>query len=173
MQRRGDPPLFFVYLLQKTAIYDMIPKFGGENMQKRIVQLLSKYREIVLYLVCGVLTSAVNFAVYFPLYNWLHLSASVSNVISWIAAVATAFLTNKPLVFRSFDWSFKAVWPEMCKFVGCRILSGVLETVVIFVAADLLQWNGNWVKIITSVAVVIANYVASKYFVFQRTDGAS
>ena len=142
-------------------------------MQKRITDLFSKYQEIILYLVCGVLTSVVNFAVYIPLYNWLRLSATVSNVIAWVAAVAAAFLTNKPLVFKSHDWSAKTVWAELTKFVGCRVASGVLETVVIFLTADLLQWNGNWVKIITSVVVVIVNYVASKYFVFRSGSDAS
>lgn len=139
-------------------------------MCKRIAELLKKYREIILYLICGGLTTLVNFAAYIPLYNWLHLSASVSNAISWVVAVAVAFLTNKPLVFKSNDWSPKTVWTELTKFVGCRIASGVLETAVIFVTADLLHWNGNWVKIITSIVVVLANYVASKYFVFHSGD---
>ena len=142
-------------------------------MQKKVCDLLVKYREIILYLICGVLTTVVNYLIYFPLFNVLHFSATVSNVIAWVAGVAVAFLTNKPLVFRSNDWSFKTVWSELTKFVGCRIASGVLETAIIFVAADLLQWNGNWVKIVTSIIVVIANYVASKYFVFHSTDDAS
>ena len=142
-------------------------------MLKKVVDLLAKYREIILYLICGVLTTVVNYLVYFPLFNLLRFSASISNVIAWVVGVAVAFLTNKPLVFRSYDWSIETVWPELTKFVGCRIASGVLETAIIFIVADLLQVNGNWVKIVTSFLVVVANYVASKYFVFRDKNGAS
>ena len=124
------------------------------------------------YLFFGVLTMAVNYAVYLPCYNWLGWSATVSNVIAWVAAVAFAFLTNKPFVFKSHDWSAKTLWPELTKFVGCRLGSGALETLIIFVAVDCLRpedalW-GNVVKLITSVLVVIVNYVGSKLLVFRK-----
>ena len=48
-------------------------------MLKKVVDLLAKYREIILYLICGVLTTVVNYLVYFPLFNLLRFSASISN----------------------------------------------------------------------------------------------
>lgn len=131
-------------------------------------RLILKYWDVLSYLFFGGLTTAVNYVVYLPCYNLLGLSASVSNVIAWIAAVLFAFLTNKPFVFKSHDWSAKTVWPEFTKFVGCRIGSGVLETAIIFVTVDLLCWNGNWMKLATSVLVVILNYFASKFVVFSK-----
>ena len=83
-------------------------------------------------------------------------------------AVAFAYLTNKPFVFRSYEWSAKTVVPELTKFVGSRVASGALETAIIFVTVDLLQWNGNVMKLITSVLVVIVNYVISKLLVFRK-----
>ena len=131
-------------------------------------RLILKYWDVLSYLFFGGLTTAVNYVVYLPCYNLLGLSASVSNVIAWVAAVLFAFLTNKPFVFKSHDWSAKTVWPEFTKFVGCRIGSGVLETAIIFVTVDLLCWNGNWMKLATSVLVVILNYFASKFVVFSK-----
>ena len=131
-------------------------------------RLIVKYWDILSYLFFGGLTTAVNYVVYLPCYNLLGLSATLSNVIAWIAAVLFAFLTNKPFVFKSHDWSPKTVWPEFTKFVGCRIGSGVLETAIIFVTVDLLCWNGNWMKLATSILVVILNYFASKLLVFRK-----
>lgn len=130
--------------------------------------LIRKYYDILAYLVFGVLTTVVNYIVYLPCYNLLHLSAAVSNVIAWVAAVAFAYLTNKPFVFKSYDWSARTVVPELTKFVGSRVVSGALETVIIFVTVDLLLWNGNVMKLVTSVLVVILNYVASKLLVFKK-----
>ena len=141
-------------------------------MLGKIHAIITKYYDLIAYLFFGALTTLVNYAVYLPCYNWLGWSATVSNVIAWVAAVAFAFLTNKPFVFKSHDWSAKTLWPELTKVVGCRLGSGALETLIIFVAVDCLRpedalW-GNVVKLITSVLVVIVNYVGSKLLVFRK-----
>lgn len=137
-------------------------------MLQKIRALVVKYWDILSYLVFGVMTTVVNYAVYLPIYNLLGLSAAVSNVIAWVAAVAFAFLTNKPFVFKSHDWSAKTVIPELTKFVSCRIASGAMETVILLLTVDLLGWNGNIWKLITQVLVVILNYVTSKLVVFRK-----
>ena len=79
-------------------------------------KILIKYWDILSYLFFGVLTTVVNYAVYLPCYNLLGFSASASNLIAWVVAVAFAYLTNKPFVFKSNDWSVKTVIPELAKF---------------------------------------------------------
>ena len=134
----------------------------------KIMELVKKHWDIVTYLFLGVLTTVVNYAVYLPCYNLLGLSATISNIIAWVVAVAFAYLTNKPWVFKSHDWSMKVVLPELSKFVACRVGSGVLETGMIFVFVDLMGINGNVFKLITSVLVVILNYIGSKLLVFKN-----
>lgn len=137
-------------------------------MIQKIRILLEKYRELISYLFFGVLTTAVNFIVYLPVYNILGLSASVSNMIAWVVAVVFAYFVNKIYVFRSLDWSRKTVIPELTKFVAARVLSGVLETGILLVTVDILGWNGNIWKFVTQVLVVISNYVFSKLIVFRK-----
>ena len=134
----------------------------------RILELLKKHWDLVLYLIFGVLTTLVNYAVYLPCYNLLGMSAAVSNVVAWVVAVAFAYLTNKPWVFKSHDWSVKVVIPELAKFVACRVGSGVLETGIIFVFVDWLGFDGNLFKLLTSVLVVVLNYIGSKLLVFKK-----
>ena len=62
----------------------------------------------------------------------------------------------------------KTVLPELSKFLGCRVGSGVLETLFLLVTVDLLHWEGNWMKLITSILVVILNYFGSKLLVFKK-----
>lgn len=139
-----------------------------ERDMEKIKGLLVKYWDILSYLIFGVLTTVVNYLVYLPMYNMVGLSAAVSNCIAWVVAVAFAYLTNKPFVFRSHDWSKETVVPELTKFVSCRVASGVMETVIIFLAVDLMGWNGNIWKLVTSVLVVILNYIFSKLIVFKK-----
>lgn len=135
---------------------------------KKLINLMEKYREILVYLVFGVLTTVVNYAVYLPCYNLLQISAAVSNMIAWAVAVAFAFVTNKPFVFQSHDWSAKTVLPELIKFLGTRIGSGGVETLILLITVDILGLNGNLWKLVTSVMVVILNYLGSKLLVFRK-----
>ena len=137
-------------------------------MADRLRGLIRKYWDILTYLFFGGLTTVVNYLVYLPCYNLLGITASESNMIAWAVAVACAYLTNKPFVFRSHDWSLATVVPELAKFVGCRVCSGLLETLIIFVTVDVAAWNGNAMKLFTSVFVVILNYFGSKLLVFRK-----
>lgn len=130
--------------------------------------LIQKHWDIISYLFFGVLTTVVNYLIYLPCYNILHWSATVSTAVAWVAAVAFAYLTNKPFVFRSHDWSMKTVLPELSAFLACRVGSGLMETAIIFVTVDLLGWNGNWMKLATNVLVVVVNYIGSKLLVFKK-----
>ncbi len=130
-------------------------------------ELLEKYWDVISYLFFGGLTTLVNYLVYFPVLGLLE-SAAVSNTIAWAAAVAFAYLTNKPFVFKSHDWSAKTVIPELTKFVSCRVASGLMETGILLVTVDLLHWNGLVWKLVTSVLVVVLNYVASKLLIFKK-----
>lgn len=137
-------------------------------MLQKIRELINKYWDILSYLFFGVLTTVVNYVVYLPCYNLLGLSAVVSNGIAWVVAVAFAYLTNKPFVFKSNDWSAKTVIPELTKFVGCRVGSGAAESVILLLAVDIMGWDGNIWKLLTNVLVVILNYIGSKLLVFRK-----
>ena len=137
-------------------------------MKSKIVELLKSKKDIILYLFFGVLTTIVNYLIYFPCLNFLKFPAAASNLIAWAVAVIFAFLTNKPFVFQSNDWSVNTVLPELVKFTGTRVASGLLETGILFLTVDLLLWNGNIWKIITSVLVVVLNYIGSKLLVFKN-----
>ena len=135
---------------------------------KKLRAFLARHYDLLAYLFFGGLTTLVNYAVYLPCYNFLNLSASISNIIAWFAAVAFAFLTNKPFVFHSHNWSARVVLPELVNFVGCRAGSCLLETGILWITVDCLQWNGNYMKLLTSIFVVILNYFASKFLVFWK-----
>ena len=137
-------------------------------MGKKLRNFINKHWDILSYLFFGGLTTVVSFATYTLFYHYAGLSAAVSNVISWVAAVAFAYLTNKPFVFKSNDWSLKTVLPELGKFVGCRVGSGLLETGLLALTVDILGWNGIGMKILASVLVVILNYIGSKWLVFRK-----
>lgn len=142
-------------------------------MPEKIKAYFKKHREVIVYLLIGVLTTIVNFAIYLPLLWWAKLPASLSNAIAWVIVILFAYVTNKLFVFESKDWSAKTALPEFLKFVGCRVVSGIFETVFLSLTIDLpglgeLKWYSLIMKLIACIGVVILNYVGSKLLVFQK-----
>lgn len=142
-------------------------------MQK-IKDLLKKYREIIVYVIFGVLTTLVNWAVYTVLVKFFGVNITVANAIAWTAGVIFAFVTNKIYVFESKSKEPKTLAREFISFVGARIVTGLMEIFLpeILVNAGLNQTvfgiKGAIAKLIVSVAVVILNYVFSKLVVFRK-----
>lgn len=134
----------------------------------KIIQLVKKYWSIISYLFFGVVTTVVNMVVYYLCYHLWGISSDLSTVIAWVLAVLTAFLTNKPFVFGSHDWSPKVLLPEAGSFFGCRLGSGLVELVLMHITVEMLGLPGMPMKLLVNVIVVILNYVASKLLVFRK-----
>lgn len=135
---------------------------------QRILCLIRKNKSIIIYAVLGLLTTLVNYLLYFPLFYIAELSAALSNSIAWFFAVLFSFFTNKPFVFQSNDWSFGTLLRELIGFTGCRLLTGVLETVALLICVDVMNLNGFVCKIVVGIVVVILNYISSRIFVFRK-----
>lgn len=124
-------------------------------------------RELVSYLIFGVLTTAINFAVYLGTDELLHNTAAAT-VIAWIISVAFAFITNKLYVFKSKSLLPKEIAKEAASFVSCRVLSGLLDLGIMVLGVDIMLINKMFVKIFSNVIVVVVNYVASKLLIFNK-----
>lgn len=133
-----------------------------------IKKLIEKYKEILMYLIFGVLTTLVSYVAYAFFYYKIDASALVSNVFSWIFSVTFAFITNKLFVFESKSFKLVKFLYEAASFYGCRLLSGVIETLFIWITVDLLSWNSMFMKILISIFVVIVNYFFSKLIIFKK-----
>ncbi len=131
-------------------------------------QILQKHQTIAAYLFFGICTTAINFAVYLICHNMFFMSATMSNVLAWFISVLFAFMTNKLFVFNNHDWQFRTIMTEFFKFLYCRIGSGLFETLTLWGTVDRMQYNGNAMKIIVGVFVVIMNYISSKMLVFKN-----
>lgn len=137
-----------------------------------IRKFLIERRDIISYLFFGVCTTIINYLVFFPMYNCLHASIVTSNIVSWIVAVVFAFLTNKQYVFRSKDWTMSKTTAEFLRFAFCRVGSLIVETLLIYIAVHILFWNGNVLKILVGILVILLNYIGSKVFVFENKKEA-
>lgn len=129
--------------------------------------LILKNKEVIMYLIFGVLTTLVNIVVYYLFNDVLHVHYMVSNAIAWILSVLFAYITNRKYVFES---NGDSIITELSKFVTARLSTGIMDMVVMWLLVDVLHVNSMISKIISNVLVVVGNYVLSKLFVFKKGE---
>ncbi len=134
---------------------------------KKIGELYSEYKEMILYLFFGGCTTIINTVVYMIFYECLGTANFVSTVIAWVLAVTFAFITNRNFVFASKRTGVKGRIIEFFSFFGCRFMTGILDVCIMVAAVDWMKWNAFIWKIVSNVLVIIINYIASKFFIFQ------
>ena len=166
---------------------------------KDLTESQEKKRKLFMYLVSGLVTTAVNWIVYIivdlSVKNDMMLSLlgfeftfkyAVKQIVGFIVAVLVAYFLNRITVFRSKGNVFR----ELVSFFGARIISFVVLELGLFYlmiwacegitgvpATTALTMIGPFaftydylVKLINSVFIVIANYVMSKIMVFRKKD---
>ena len=133
-----------------------------------IIDLLKKYKSIILYVIFGILTTVINVVAYYVSYNLLHIINITSTIIAWFLAVVFAFVVNKQWVFESPSWRKDVFWQEIRDFFACRILTGLLDVGIMYVAVDLMSWNSEAWKLASNLLIIILNYVASKLIIFKK-----
>lgn len=155
--------------------------------------LYIEYKEICNYIIFGVLTTIVSFGTYylfrfiFPddesvpsFLRWTFKLTAVFNTesatvlpvfLSWICAVGFAYVTNRIWVFesRAKGWGIVS---ECAKFCGARALTLLVDLLIMFLLVDFTGISGAlwelFAKLVSSVFVLILNYILSKLLVFRK-----
>lgn len=135
-----------------------------------IFNLYKKYKEIINYLIVGVLTTVVSLFIYYlSVFTFLNPNNSVqlqvANILSWIAGVTFAYFTNRKFVFESEN---ENKIQEATKFVSSRVITLLLDMFIMWLGVTILRFNDKIIKLISQVIITIGNYVLSKLFVFQK-----
>lgn len=137
---------------------------------EKIKELYIKYKEIINYLIFGVLTTVVSLIVYYlSVFTFLNpenaFELQIANILSWIAGVAFAYFTNRKFVFESKE---NNKLKEASKFVLSRVITLVMDMLIMYLGVTLLHGNDKIIKLISQVIIVISNYIFSKIFVFKK-----
>ena len=134
---------------------------------KTLKELLLKYKEIILYLFFGGCTTLVNIVFYF-ICSRMGCGTVLSTVLAWIISVLFAYITNRKYVFESKAFGFSGIFKETLNFFACRIATGLLDVAIMFIFVDILHLNDMIIKIVSNIIVIILNYVAGKWFIFNK-----
>ena len=136
----------------------------------KIITLYKKYSEIINYLIFGFLTTIISLLVYYFLtFTFLDpnkfICLQIANIISWIAGVTFAYVTNRKYVFNSKN---KNKVKEVSNFVLARIITLLMDMVIMALGVTIMHFNDKYIKILSQIIVIVSNYIFSKLFVFRK-----
>ena len=130
--------------------------------------ILKKHRETILYLFFGTFTTLVNIVSYLFFTRVILFNFMVANALAWILAVLFAYVTNKFFVFESKRIELIFLFKEFLFFVSFRLLSGIIEMIIMYIMIDLFFVNDITVKVFTNIIVIVLNYLFSKMIIFRK-----
>ena len=128
---------------------------------------MEKIKELIRYGIVGVLTTLVNYVVYFVCLK-IHLNWLISNSFAWVVAVVFAYIMNRKLVFHSDNETKK----EGIQFFGLRFVTLIVENILLAICIDGLGLSNLISKVVVSVITVIGNYWLCKYHIFSKKEEA-
>ena len=151
--------------MKDKDIFDKIMSLPGLRIFN---PFYTKYKEMLLYLFFGGLSFIVSIGTY-ALFNVnFGINELIANILSWIITVMFAFLTNRVWVFNSPTNSFCEFSRQMIAFYGGRIVTLVIEEIILLVFITWLGFPSMAVKIVAQVIVIVLNYVISKLVIFNK-----
>ena len=149
---------------------DLVDLIMNLSVLKKIRAFYAENKEFLLYLFFGGLTFIVSVSSYAFCNLELGINELTANIVSWILAVAFAYVTNRIWVFQSVGRSKAEVFREIVSFAGSRIATLILEETVLFIFITVMNFNSIAVKITAQIIVILSNYLLSKLLVFTRID---
>lgn len=129
-------------------------------------------REVLNYLLFGVLTTVINIAVYAFMTKGAAFGYQTATVVAWVLAVLFAYYTNRKFVFKSHNEGVRAGVKSFSLFIYYRLLSLVIDFGVMYVFIEWWKIDDLVTKIIANGFVVVFNYITSKLHVFRRSGPA-
>ena len=145
---------------------DIFDRLMGLRPFRPLRPFYVKYKEPLLYLFFGGLTTLISSFVFWLFNSPLGLNELVANLISWLLEVLFAFLTNKTWVFQSGGQE-KGFLSLMLSFYAGRLVTLGVEELLLLVFITWLGLNSMAVKIAAQIVVIVLNYVISKLLVFR------
>lgn len=139
-----------------------------ENLQKILQKFLS--REVIMYIIFGVLTTLVNLVISFVLVGALKIDGSIASAIGIISSILFAYFTNRKWVFYSQARGIKERLNEFWKFIAGRLVTMIIEQGGVMILYGALNMPFTPVKLSLTIIVIVLNYIFSKFFAFKTNN---
>lgn len=147
---------------------DIFDRIMAWRLLRPLRPFYEKYKEPLLYLFFGGLTTLLSIFLYWLFAHPLGMTPLAANAVSWILCVAFAYVTNRTWVFKDKARGLRGIIREAASFTFGRLATLGLEELILWLGISVLGVNDLAVKIAAQVLVIVGNYVISKFLVFKK-----
>ena len=145
-------------------------------MIEKIKALCIKYREILVYIIVGGMTTVVSWgckflwgAIFYPGVTIPTVAQNtVLVIVENVTGILFAYFPNRKWVFQSKDPN---IFREFTGFVGSRLGTWGLSYVLNLLLTNVLHIDYRITTIVVGVVVVVGNYIISKFLVCRKNKG--
>lgn len=137
---------------------------------EKLMKIYRKNEEAVSYLFWGGVAFVLGTGLFYVFANVMGLYEQIANILSWVICVIFVYFTNRTFVFKSKVKGLKNRLKEFKDFVTARVLTLVMENVILFVMIDLLSINNMISKLVGQFVVIVSNYFLSKLWIFKNKE---
>lgn len=152
----------------ETENRDVFDRIMSLRMFKFAYPFYKKYKELLLYLFFGALTTLINIVVFALFTEAVALDELIANLIAWVVAVLFAYVTNRIWVFNSHCKNALLLIKEILSFYSGRIFTLLVEEFILWLFIKQLLLAALPIKIAAQVLIIVLNYIISKLFVFVK-----
>ena len=114
--------------------------------------------------IVGILNTLINWTI-FAILNFLGMYYIISNIIAYVIATINSYIWNSKWVFKYRGEDKKETTG---KFILLNLFGLSLNTVILYLFVDLMRFNKLIALVITTIIVMIINYILSKFIIFKK-----
>ncbi|MCI9560831.1 MAG: GtrA family protein [Lachnospiraceae bacterium] len=138
-----------------------------KNRKNKTIKYLCQFQMFLSYGFFGILSTAINIALYSFLVHVVKLDFLISNGLAWTGAFLFAYYTNSKFVFGYKPFTSSKSLTRFIKFLQGRIFTGFLDMFLMWFMVKKLFLNDTSSKIVVNILVILLNYIISKLFIFK------
>lgn len=132
-----------------------------------IKNLYVKYEKPINYVIFATLTTVLNVLTYLLCYNFVVSNILISNIVAYTVSITASFFMNKKYVFKNDSNSYAK---QMLFYLIVKLISFGLDSLVLYILKDILNWSNFWAKLISNASTTFSNYFLNNSWVFKNNN---
>ena len=140
-------------------IFNKLLKFLHINISEKSEKLLL---QIFKFIIVGGTATLLDWAVYYVLYNFLHINPLIANILSFTVSVIYNYIASVNWVFDVNKNKSKVAM--LVEFLVLSVIGLLISELLLWIGIDKLGLNEMLVKIGATIIVMIFNFITRKIF---------
>lgn len=121
--------------------------------------------QIIKFVIVGGIATIIDYIIFFLLHELLGVDTLPANIISFSISVVYNYIASVKWVF---DVKKDDPKKQFIVFIVLSIIGLIINTLIVYVTIDILNWWSIIAKVVATAIVMIFNFITRKLFLEKR-----